>query len=115
MKIVDEEQVKKLRSEFTLDDLVALRKNSKSKNVLIRGLGLDKYNMVPNYTIAKHIWDELVNSHKGTRKVRKFRITLLFAKYKAFKMMENESSQEIITRLTSLVNWLSSLGKISHY
>ena len=49
---------------------------------------------------------------KGTSKVRKFKIVLLFTEYEAFEMEKNESLQEMITRLNLLVNELSSLGKV---
>ena len=38
MKLVDGEQVKKARSEFIPDDLLALKKNAKAKNILVYGL-----------------------------------------------------------------------------
>ncbi|PHU05495.1 hypothetical protein BC332_26317 [Capsicum chinense] len=67
LKIIDGEQVKKVRSEFTLEDLVALKKNAKAKNILVCVLGLTKYNRVSNCNTAKQIWDVLVNAHEGTR------------------------------------------------
>ncbi|XP_047269540.1 uncharacterized protein LOC124899274 [Capsicum annuum] len=112
MKIVDGEQVKKTRSEFTPEDLVALKKNAKAKNILVCGLSLTEYNRVSNCNTAKQIWDALVNAHEGTSQVRKFKIALLFTEYEAFEMGKNESLQEMITRLTLLVNELSSLGKV---
>ncbi|XP_047264674.1 uncharacterized protein LOC124896863 [Capsicum annuum] len=56
--------------------------------------------------------DALVNAHKGTSQVRKFRISLLFTKYEAFKMKENETLHEIMTRMNTLTNELTSLGKV---
>lgn len=50
-----------------------------------------------------------MDSHEGTNQVTKFKITLLFAEDDAFKMKENELVQQMISRLTSLVNDLSSL------
>ncbi|KAF3612283.1 hypothetical protein FXO38_36932 [Capsicum annuum] len=112
MKLVDGEQVKKVRSEFTVDDLVALKKNTKAKNILFCGLGPAEYNIVSNCTTAKQIWDALVNAHEGTSQVRKFRIVILFTEYEDFKMKENKSLQEIMTRLTALTNELTSLEKV---
>ncbi|KAF3640270.1 hypothetical protein FXO37_23580 [Capsicum annuum] len=112
MKMVEGEQVKKVRSEFTPDDLLALKKNEKAKNILVCGLGPTEYNRVSTCTTAKQIWDALVNAHEGTSQVRKFSISLLFTEYEAFKMKENETLHEIMTRLTTLTNELTSLGKI---
>ena len=114
IKTVDGEQVKKVRSEFTPDDLLALNKNAKAKNILICGLGPAEYNRVSTFTTAKQIWNALVNAHKGTSQVRKFRISLLFTEYEAFKIKENETLHEMMTRLTTLTNELTSLGK-SHF
>ena len=76
MKLEDGKQVKKVRSEFTPDDLLALKKNAKAKNILVCGLGPDEYNRVSTCTTAKKIWDALVNAHEGTSQVRKYRIFL---------------------------------------
>lgn len=48
MKTVDGDQVKKVRSEFTLEDLVALKKNAKDKNILVCVLVPTEYNRVSN-------------------------------------------------------------------
>lgn len=50
--------------------------------------------------------------HEGTTQVRKFKIFLLFTKYEVFKIKQNEALQEMITRLTSMVNELSFLEKV---
>lgn len=46
MKIVNGEQVKTIRREFTPKDLVALRKNAKAKNILVCGIGPAEYSRV---------------------------------------------------------------------
>ncbi|KAF3619751.1 putative MLO-like protein 3-like [Capsicum annuum] len=71
MKTVDGEQVKNVRSEFTSEDLVALQKNAKTKNILVCSLGPTEYNRVSNCNTAKQIWDALVNAHEGTSQVDK--------------------------------------------
>lgn len=110
MKMVDGEQVKKVRSEFNPDDLLALKKNAEAKNILVCGLGPAKYNRVSTCTTAKESWE--VNSHEGTSQIRKFWIALLFTEYEAFKMKENKTLHEMKTRLTTLTNELTSLGKV---
>lgn len=60
----------------------------------------------------KEIWEALVNAHEETSQVRKFRIAMLFTKYETFRIKENESLSDMMTRLTTLINELSSLGKI---
>lgn len=43
----------KAKSEFTPEDLVGLKKNSKVKNILVCVLGPDEYNRVSNCITAK--------------------------------------------------------------
>jgi len=109
MKTVEGAKVPKVRVEFSYGDLMALRKNAKAKNIFVCGLVTDEYNRISNCTTAKLIWDALVNAHEGTSQVKKFRVAILFTDYETFKMKENESLLEMITRLTTLINELSSL------
>ena len=53
MKTENGVQVKKIRSEFTADDLSALKKNAKAKNILVCGLGPAEYNRISTCTTAK--------------------------------------------------------------
>lgn len=89
-----------------------MRKNAKAKNILVCGLGPDKYNRISNYTTAKQIWDALAIAHEGTAQVRKFQVAMLFTEYETFKIKENESLQDMMARLTLLINELASLGKV---
>ena len=91
--------------------MLALKKNTKAKNILVCGLGPAEYNRVSTCTTAKKIWDALVNAHEDTSQVRKFRISLLFTEYEAFKMKENETLHEMMTRLTTLTNELTYFRK----
>lgn len=97
MNIVEGEQVKKVRNEFNVEDLISLKKNAKTKHILICSLCPDKYNNISNCLTGNQIWDALVNAYEGTCQVRKFRVVLLFTKYKAFKTKGNESLQNIIS------------------
>ena len=89
-----------------------LEKNAKAKCILVCGLGPDEFNRISGCTTLKKIWDTLVNAHEGTTQVRKFRIAKLCTEYEAFKMESGESLQDMITRFTTIVNELVSLGKI---
>jgi len=91
---------------------LALKKNAKAKNILVCGLGSAEYNRISTCTIAKKIWDALVNAQEGTSQVRKFRISLFFTEYETFKIKKNETFHEMMTRFTTLTNELTSLGKV---
>lgn len=109
-KATEGNNVKNERSESTLDDLIALKKNAKSENILVCGLGQNEYNRIFGCTTAKKTWDAIVNSHEATSQVR-FRVATLSTEYEEFKMKTGESMQNMITRLTSIVNELVSLEK----
>ncbi|KAH0689867.1 hypothetical protein KY289_017225 [Solanum tuberosum] len=83
-----------------------------AKCILVCGLGPDEFNHISSCTSAKQIWDTLQNAHEDTTQVRKFRIARLCSKYEAFKMKFGESLQDMITRFTTVVNELISLGKV---
>ena len=87
-------------------------KNAKAKCILVYGLGPDEFNRISSCTSAKQIWDTLQNAHEGTTQVRKFRIASLCSEYEAFKMKSEEFLQDMITRFTTVVNELISLGKV---
>lgn len=54
----------------------------------------------------------MVNAHERTPQIRKFRITRLCTEYETFKIESGESHKDMITRFTTIVNELVSLGKI---
>lgn len=76
------------------------------------GLGPLKYNRASNYNTIREIWDAMVNALKGLAQVRKFKISYLFTEYKDFKMRENKSLHEMMSKLSTLANELTSLGKV---
>lgn len=106
------QQVSKERNEFTADNLIALRKNVKDKNILVCGSGPNEYNRISNCSTAKQIWDSLTNAHERTSQVKRFTVSMLFTEYETLKMKDNEQLQDMITRLATVINELTSLGKI---
>ncbi|KAH0717264.1 hypothetical protein KY285_013295 [Solanum tuberosum] len=104
--------IPKPKAQYGEDDYRMLAKNAKAKCILICGLGLDEFNRISDCTTTKQIWDTLVIAHEGTPQVRKFRIAKLCTDYETFKMESGESLQDMITRFTTIVNELVSLGKI---
>ena len=88
IKIVEGVKVPKVRIDFTAENLSALRKNANTKNILLCGLGPDKYNRISNCTSAKQIWDALVDAYEGTSQVWKFIVDMLFTEYETFKMIK---------------------------
>jgi len=110
MKDDEGKVIPKPKAQYGEADYRMLAKNAKAKCILVCGLGPDEFNRISGCTTTKQIWDTLVNAHEGTPQVRKFRIARLFTEYEAFKMESGESLQDMITRFTTIVNELVSLG-----
>ena len=58
---------------------------------------------------------DLLVTYEGTSQVKRAKIDLLRSQYESFKMLEDESIDNMITKFTKITNALSSLGnKISN-
>jgi len=66
---------------------------------------------VSTTTSTNQIWHTLQVTHEGTNKVKKSKISILVHRFELFKMKENETISEMVTRFTDITNSLASLGK----
>ena len=80
-------------------------------NALFCTLTKEEFNRVSTATSANQICHILQVTHEGTNKVKESKISVLVHKFELFKMMENETISEMITRFTDITNSLTSLGK----
>ena len=62
-------------------------------------------------TSAHQTWQILQVTHEGTNKVKESKISVLVHRFELFKMEENETISEMVTRFTDITNSLASLGK----
>ncbi|XP_059285152.1 importin subunit alpha-1a-like [Lycium ferocissimum] len=58
----------KTRKEYNEADRKAVKKNYKTKKILICGIRPDEYNRILSCQSAKEIWDALQDAHEGTSK-----------------------------------------------
>ena len=107
----DGTEVVKPKSAWTIDEKHKVLLNSKSKFFLTCALGRSEYDKVAGCETAKQIWDTLKTAHEGTDQVKEAKINILVHKYELFKMIEDESIDEMISRFTVIINDLKSLGK----
>ena len=80
-------------------------------NALFYALTKEEFNRVSTATSANQIWHTLRVTYEGTNKVKESKIVVLVHRFELFKMMENETISEMITRFTDITNFLASLGK----
>ena len=55
------------------------------------------------------IWQHLLVTHEGTSQVKRAKIDLLRFQYESFRIQENESIDDMITKFTKITNALASL------
>ena len=94
-------------SELTSKEFDA---NSKAQNALLLALNEDDLTWVIHCKSAYEIWQHLLVAHEGTSQVKRAKIDLLHSQYECFKMQENESIDDMITKFTKITNALASLG-----
>ena len=80
-------------------------------NALFCDLNKEEFNHVSTARSANQIWQILQVTHEGTNKVKGYKISILVHRFELFKMKENETILEMITRFTDITNSLASLGK----
>jgi len=70
----------------------------------------DDLSRVINCKSTYEVWNDLIVTHEGTSQVKKSKISLLHSQYENFYMLDDESIDEMLTRLTKITNRLSPLG-----
>ncbi|XP_070043023.1 uncharacterized protein [Nicotiana tomentosiformis] len=78
--------VPKTGKEYNDADRKAIKKNFRTKNILVFGIGPDEYNRIPACQSAKEIWKALQTTHEGTTQVKQSKIDMLTTEYEFFKM-----------------------------
>jgi len=98
--------------EVTWSDLASkeYEDNSKAQNVLLLALNEDEMTRVIHCKSAYEIWQHFFVTHEGTSQVKRAKIDLLRSQYENFKMHENKSIDDMITKFTKITNGLASLG-----
>jgi len=85
--------------------------DAKAMNALFCTLTKEEFNRVSIATSVNQIWHTLQVTNGGTNKVKESKISVLVHRFELFKMKENETISEMITRFTDITNSLASLGK----
>ena len=70
-----------------------------------------EFNRISQCSTTNKIWHTLLVTHESTSKVKESKIASLVHKFELFKMKQNESISDMITRMTNITNTLKSLGK----
>ena len=75
--------------------------DAKVMNTLFCALNKEEFNRVSTARSANQIWQILQVTHEGTNKVKEYKISILVHRFELFKMKENETITEMVTRSVS--------------
>lgn len=67
----------KTREQYSNEDVRVVQKNTKSKKILISGIGPDNYNRISTCTNSKKLWDTLQTARKDTNQITQSKINML--------------------------------------
>jgi len=84
--------------------------NAKAQYALTQALNDDDLSRVINCKSTYEVWNDLIVTNEGTSRVKESKIDLLHSQYENFYMLDDESIDEMLTRLTKITNGLSPLG-----
>ena len=75
-------------------------------NALYCTLNKEELNCVSTAKSANQIWQILQVTHEGTNTVKESKISILIHRFELFKIKENETIAEMVTRFTDITNSL---------
>jgi hypothetical protein len=110
-KLEGDIMIAKDEMEWTNEEVKRVQINCKAINMLHCALDANEFNRVSGCESAKEIWDKLEVTHEGTNQVKETKINMLVHSYELFKMKQEESISDMVTRFTNIINGLKALGK----
>ena len=96
---------------WTRHDYERVRENANAINMIICGLTTQEGERIAGCETAKEMWEKLQITYEGTDKVKDAKIDLLIEQIESFKMLKEESINDMSNRYLNLVNELKRLGK----
>ena len=84
--------------------------NAKARNIIFRGLSKEVFNRVRNHKNAHALWSDICALHEGTKNEREERYYLIIDKLNSFKILSNESANDMYSRLNIIVEEVNGLG-----
>ncbi|XP_073220723.1 uncharacterized protein [Cicer arietinum] len=102
----------KPQAQWTVDENAKVLINSKAHLFLTCALCREEYDRVEECKNAKELWDTLRIHHEGSSHVKEARIDMGVRDFELFEMKEDETIDEMFSRLTIILNNLRSLGKL---
>jgi hypothetical protein len=92
------------------DDKLEFSFNSKAMNVILNGIAKVEFVKVMHLESAKAMWDKLISSYEGNKKVKDAKLQTYRLKFEQLKMNEDETVSKYFLRVEELVNAMKGLG-----
>ncbi|XP_013713550.2 uncharacterized protein LOC106417262 [Brassica napus] len=110
--VMDDKSMGPLPKErWTDSDKAASKFNSKALTTIFSAVDLDQFKIIQGCESAKEAWDTLINHFEGNTSVRRTRIDHLASKFENLRMEDDESIGSFISKISSIANEASVLGK----
>jgi hypothetical protein len=97
---------------WSKDKRAASISNDKALNSIFLSLSTEEFNRVSRCEIAKEAWDILETTHEGTEIVKSSKVQMLISTFVEIKMQEDETFDELYSKLSNIRNLTINLGKM---
>jgi hypothetical protein len=82
-----------------LDQLQKIYRNAQVISILTSSVDKEEFNRVDGLDVAKDVWTTLRMAHEGSKPMRKAKIEMLEGQLNRFIMFDDESLQNMFSRL----------------
>jgi len=103
--------IHKPRSEYIDGDKKLFSMDVKTINNLYYIMSRSEFKIISSCKNASDIWYALKITHEGTNQVKESKIDMFVHQYELFKMLSNEFTTSMFTRMTTVTNSLDALGR----
>jgi hypothetical protein len=94
----------------TSDRLLKIHCNAETIFILTSLVDKEEFNRVDGLDVAKDVWTTLRVAHEGSKPRRKAKIEMLEGQLNRFIIFDDETPQDMFTRLKKMVNKAKALG-----
>lgn len=105
-------EVPKEPGEWTAEDEQKIEVNYKAVNYLLYTVNDEEFKKLSRSQNTKEMWGKLKITHEGTNEVKKTRTDSLEEEFYNFKMLDDETMEEMFNRLAIITHELHLMGVV---
>ena len=107
----EDEEIPKPKNKWTKAEKTASRLNAKALSEICNAISSNQFKLEQGCCPAKDAWDTLVEYYEGTSTVKRARLDYLESQFENLRMTEEESITSFSSKLSSIANEATVLGK----